>query len=173
MTTRIHGDIVEAGVLAGLLGGVAMALFATIYAGAAGLGFWSPLEAIAATALHSSTIVTGAGAVIVGLLLHLIMAMFFGVIFAALTPPALPPLPAFAFGLLMGVATLVLMSLLIVPAVNPAVRSELMWGSAPGAMPVGAAFVMHLFYGAGLSIAPALRRRMAGVAQPTSARRAF
>jgi len=159
-TTAGNLEVIEAGAAAGLIGGVAMALFATIWAAAAGLGFWSPVEAIAATVLHSGALVHGASGVVIGLAFHLVVSMFFGILFAMLVPSTVAPAPALAFGLAMGVATLIVMTLFIVPVVNPSLRSALMWGSAPGSLPVSAAFAMHLLYGVGLSFAPALRRRL-------------
>ncbi|HEY1959736.1 MAG TPA: hypothetical protein VGH28_29205 [Polyangiaceae bacterium] len=159
-STASNLEIIESGAAAGLIGGVAMALFATIWAGAAGLGFGSPLQSIAATVLHSSGLVHGATGIVIGLAFHLIVSMLFGIIFAWLVPSTVAPMPALAFGLAMGVATLIVMTLFIVPVVNPSIRSALIWGSAPGSLPVAAAFAMHLLYGVGLSFAPGLRRRL-------------
>ena len=158
--TPVHGEVIEAGAAAGLIGGVAMALFATTWSAAAGRGFWTPVEAIAATTFHSAVLVHGAREIVIGIAFHLVVSVFFGIAFAFLTPAAVAPAPALAFGLGAGVATLVVMALLVVPLVDPVTRVSLMWGSAPGALPVYAAFAMHLLYGAGLSLAPAFRRRI-------------
>jgi hypothetical protein len=157
--TTLLREIFDAGVVSGLIGGVAMILFATIYAAAAGLGFWTPVKAIAATVLRISPLELGFGGVIVGLAFHAIVSIFFGVLFALATPREVATVPALAFGALGGVAALVIMSLIVVPLENPTVRAHLLWGSRPGALPVGVAFAMHLIYGAGLSLAPWLRRR--------------
>lgn len=136
-----------------------MALFASIYDGARGAGFWTPLEAIATTVLRQPTLQVGVGAVLVGLAFHLIVSVFYGVVFSLLTPRDVAPAPALAFGTFAGLAAFVLMSLVVVPVENPE-GVRLMWGSAPSAVPVSIAFVMHMIYGVGLSFAPALRRRL-------------
>jgi hypothetical protein len=152
-------EVIEAGAVSGLVGGVGMALFATIYASIAGHGFWTPVQAIAGTVLGRDAM-HGASAVIVGVAIHVAVSMAFGILFAAITPREVAPAPALAFGMFAGLAILVMMNLVVLPVVNPYVRSHLMWGSSPGAaLPVSVAFVMHLLYGLGLSLAPSLRRR--------------
>ena len=153
----IAREVLEAGAVSGLVGGVAMALFATIYAALAGLGFWTPVEAIAQTVLGRDT--TGASAIIVGIAIHVAVSMLFGVLFALVTPRDVLPAPAIAFGMFGGLAILVMMDLVVLPVINPQTRAHLIWGSSPQALPVWAAFVMHLVYGLGLSLAPSLRRR--------------
>jgi hypothetical protein len=150
-------EVLEAGAVSGLVGGVAMALFATIYAAWAGLGFWTPVEAIAQTVLGQE--MTGASAVIVGVAIHVAASMTFGVLFAAITPRNVIGAPAVAFGLFAGLAILVMMDLIVLPVIAPTTRSHLMWGSWPHALPVWVAFTIHLIYGLGLSLAPSLRRR--------------
>ena len=150
-------EVLEAGAVSGLVGGVAMALFATIYAAWAGLGFWTPVEAIAQTVLGPT--MTGASAVIVGIAIHVAVSMLFGVVFALITPRDVLTAPAIVFGMFAGLAILVGMDLVVLPVINPTTRAHLMWGSWPHALPVWAAFAMHLIYGLGLSLAPSLRRR--------------
>jgi hypothetical protein len=151
-------EIFESGAVAGVVGGVAMALFATTYAAIVGLGFWTPVRAIAGTLL-GQTAMTGASGVIIGVAIHVAVSILFGVIFAAITPRDVAPAPALAFGMFAGLAILVMMNLIVLPIINPTVRSHLMWGSSPGSLPVSVAFAMHLIYGLGLSLSPALRRR--------------
>ena len=152
-------EILEAGLVAGLVGGVAMALFASIYSAAFGPGFFAPVEAIGSTVLRDAALASGPGPAIVGLAFHLLVSMFFGVVFALVTPREVEPAPALAFGLFGGMFALVIMSLVVVPLANPAASVKLMWGSSPGAVPVWVAVVMHLLFGAGLALAPGLRRR--------------
>jgi len=161
-------EVLEAGAVSGLVGGVAMALFATIYAAWAGLGFWTPVEAIAQTVLGQS--ITGASAVIVGIAIHVAVSMFFGVVFALITPRDVMGAPAIVFGLFAGLAILVMMDLVVLPVVSPTTRSHLMWGSWPHALPVWVAFAIHLIYGLGLSLAPSLRRRFSIAGQTRSER---
>jgi hypothetical protein len=150
-------EVLEAGAVSGLVGGVAMALFATIYAAWAGLGFWTPVEAIAQTVLGQT--MTGASAIIVGIAIHVAVSMVFGVVFSFITPREVVGAPAIVFGMFAGLAILVVMDLIILPIVSPTMRAHLMWGSWPHALPVWVAFTIHLIYGLGLSLAPLLRRR--------------
>jgi hypothetical protein len=157
--SSVTNEIIDAGLIAGLIGGVAMALLATVYAGAAGIGFWHPVKAIAATITGSPAVQGGAGAVLLGLVVHLCAAMMFGVLFAVACPREVNPVPALVFGCFAGLSILIVMNLIVVPFLDPAVRTHLMWGSDKGAVPVSVAFLMHIVYGVGLSLAPALRRR--------------
>ena len=161
-------EVIEAGALGGLIGGVAMALFATIYDAIVGSGFWTPVRAIAATVLGAQDAMTmGASAILLGLVIHLAVAILFGIVFAAITPRDVPPPAAIAFGMFAGLAILVLMSLVVLPIVNPAARARLMWGSWPRSLPVLVAFVIHLLYGLGLALVPALRRQIVMRRAPT------
>ena len=160
-TTTI--EVMEAGTVAGLIGGVVMAIVATTYAAAAGLGFFAPIQAIAATLIGSASAAEmgPVGATVLGVVIHLAVSIVFGIVFATLTPRDVPGAPAFVFGEFAGVVILVIMSLVVLPLVNPVVRSHLMWGTNPGTIPVWVAFAMHLAYGVGLSLAPRLRRHFA------------
>ena len=165
-----RSEIIGPGILAGLIGGVAMALFAMIYAAAAGLGFWEPVQAIGATVSRANMAEVGAGGILVGIVFHLLVSMFFGVIFAFVMPRTVPPAVALALGLFAGMSALVIMSLVIVPIENPSTRTSMIWGTAPGALPVWVAWVMHLLYGAGLSLVPGLKRRLGGRVRPIAPR---
>ena len=152
-------EVIQAGALGGLIGGVAMALLATIYDAIAGVGFWMPIRAIAATVLgHDAS--TGAGPVLLGLVIHLAVSIAWGIFFAAITPRELPPAASIAFGTFGGLTILVVMSLVVLPLINPIARARLMWGSYPRSLPVLVAFVIHLLYGFGLALVPGLRRRL-------------
>lgn len=152
-------EVIQAGALGGLIGGVAMALMATIYDALAGVGFWTPVRAIAATVLgHDASV--GAGPILLGLVIHLAVSIAWGIVFAAITPREMPPAASIAFGLFAGLTILVLMSLVVLPLINPTARARLMWGSYPRSLPVLVAFVIHLLYGFGLALVPGLRRRI-------------
>lgn len=159
-------EVIEAGASAGFVGGVAMALFATVYEAAIGAGFWTPLKAVAALVLGPRMEEAGASAAFIGLVVHMLTSVTVGVLFASVTPRDVSPVPALALGAFAGVAVLVLMNLIILPTygwtapgVLPPARARLMWGGVPGTMPIPIVFVIHLIYGAGLGLAPWLRRR--------------
>ncbi len=153
-------EVVEAGAVGGLIGGVMMAAFAMLYDAAIGLGFFGPLRAIAATLLGRDAVTTGGGAILLGLAVHVGVSIVLGVFFAALTPRQVPPAAAIAFGMFAGLAILVIMSLVVLPVMDPVARARLMWG-APRSLPVSVAFIIHLLYGVGLAMVPTLRRRFA------------
>ncbi len=156
-------EVVEAGSIAGLVGGLAMLVVAVAYSVGAGHGALAPLHAIAATVVGSTaaTEMSPLAVGVAGAIVHALVAIGFGVVFAALMPRSVPAAPAFALAEFAGVSILVLMSLVVLPLVNPVARSHFMWGSSPDAVPVVIAFAMHLAYGAGLSLSPWLRRRIA------------
>jgi hypothetical protein len=157
-TAGVWSPVIEAGTVAGLVGGVAMALFATTYAAIIGIGFWTPVRAIAETLVGVDTL-GATSSVIAGVAIHVLVSMIFGVLFAVVTPRSVPPVPALALGTFAGLCIFVMMTWLVLPIINPSARSHLMWGSAPGTIPVAAAFAMHMIYGAGLSLAPRLTLR--------------
>lgn len=171
-TSPVAVEVAMAGALAGLLGGAAMGLFATTYAGASGMGFWTPLKAVAAMVFGSES-TTDAGAAVVGAAIHVLTSVTIGIVFAWVTPRDVSLVPALAAGAFAGVSLLVVMNLLILPmdtwtapAAGPRAPTHLMWGNVPGRMPVPAAFVAHFIFGLGLGLAPGLRRRFAPI-RPT------
>jgi hypothetical protein len=159
-------EIVEAGTVAGLVGGVAMALFASVCAAAAGIGFWTPMKAVAAIAVGTGAYEMGIRAVLLGIAIHVLTSTVLGVLFASVTPRDVLPATALVLGASAAVVILVLMNLVVLPtydwtapSVGPTSRSHLMWGNVPGRVPGPSTLLTHLIYGAGLALAPALRRR--------------
>lgn len=69
------------GALIGTLAGAMMAMFAMIAAAAAGDGFWAPVNAIAHTAWHGAPLDGhfALGALMLGMLIHMAIAMMLGV----------------------------------------------------------------------------------------------
>jgi hypothetical protein len=158
----VASEVIEAGAVAGLVGGMAMWLCAATYTAAVGRGFWTPVKAIAEIAVGARVYEMGARAALIGMAIHLFMSMAMGVLFASVTPRDVSPAPALALGAVAGVAILVLMNLLVLQTYDwtdsPGEHPHLMWCSVPGLMPLPLAFVIHLIYGAGLALAPGLRR---------------
>jgi hypothetical protein len=156
-------EVIEAGAVAGLVGGLAMWLCAATYAAAVGSGFWTPVKAIAEMVFGTRVYEMGARAALIGMAIHIFMSMAMGVLFASVTPRDVSPAPALALGAVAGVAILVGMNLVVLQTYNwttsPGEQSHLMWGSVPGLMPRPMAFVIHMVYGAGLALAPGFRRR--------------
>ena len=93
-------EVLEAGAVSGLVGGVTMALFATIYAAwlASAFGRRSRRSRRPCSVRRS----TGASAIVVGVALHVAVSLLFGVVFAAITPRDVDAAPAIAFGVVRG-----------------------------------------------------------------------
>jgi hypothetical protein len=91
---------VLAGIAGGLVGGVAMALPAVLWAMASGRGFWYPINLLAGTVLPGPGNLEGAELgsfhadwFLTASAIHAVLAITFGVLFA-LVAPRLPPMPA-------------------------------------------------------------------------------
>ena len=121
-------EIVDAGVVAGLVGGVAMALVAMAYAAAGGIGCWTPMKGVAAIVIGASAYDMGTIGVLLGAAVHAVTSITLGVLFAWLAPRDLSPMPALALGAFAGLAILFLMNLVVVPTYD--------W-TAPSATPLG------------------------------------
>ncbi len=147
-------EVALAGVVSGIIGGVLMAMFAMFYMGAIGMGFWTPLRGIAATLLGVNALVAGAGALVLGVMIHMVASMGWGVLFALAIPRTARAGAALAYGLGAGIVILLVMTFLVMPWADPTMRArvDLMWGSW---------IVEHLIFGVGLAFTPALRRRFA------------
>ena len=78
------GNLIEAGAAAGLIGGALMAGWAVIAALVNGQGPFAPFALFGATFLGVEALLGGAGAVALGLALHLCMSVLLGVVFAAI-----------------------------------------------------------------------------------------
>src|SRR5258706_16101080 len=76
---------VAGGAMAGLISGIAMALVEMSHSAATGLGFWLPMKLVAAVAVGVDSILGGGGIVILGLVLHLSVSVFLGIIFSIVT----------------------------------------------------------------------------------------
>jgi hypothetical protein len=113
--------------LAGLVGGLAMALAWNIGSALAGNGFWTPLNILGLT-LAASTPVTPAfgGYTVGGAFLHLLTSMCWGIVYAALLGLGFPQLTrsmvkVVASGLAFGVLAFLVMGELIAPRINPSI----------------------------------------------------
>ncbi len=135
-------EIIAPGILAGAVAAAVMALFAMIVAAATGNGFLRPMKLIAAVFLGGQAAMTGgAGAVILGLAIHMAFGIGFGLIFAALLPRDWNAGVELGAGLVYGVVVFLLMTYIVVPWSNPfmAVRIQHGWF-----------FLYHLAFGATL-----------------------
>ena len=145
-------EIAGAGAAAGIIGGMLMAMAMMIATAAGGMGFLAPLRLIAAT-FFGQDAMTGAGPLVVGLMVHMMNSIVFGLIFAALAGRRLPPLQAVMAGVAFGIAIWAAMTFMGLPLVNPMMRERVAMMPVPW-------FVAHVAFGMGLGTAPGLRRRL-------------
>jgi Family of unknown function (DUF6789) len=131
------------GALAGLVGGIAMTIGAALLDGSYGYDIWFQLKVIASLVLGPAAIAQAgfvAGAVLVGLLIHLAVSALLGALFGIVTRQILrlpsdfgiPPVTGLVFGLLIWLA-----AYFVVPALAP----QLMAVYAP------AFIIQHIIYG--------------------------
>lgn len=147
----LAAEIVKAGIAAGLIGGVLMAGWAMIATSALGLGPFAVPELIGCAFRGPEALLRGASTILIGIVLHLIVSAFYGVLFATLvrrdTPRGIAALAGIAFSL----GVFVLMTFVVVPVVNPVMANRV-------SMMIGTMLIMHMLFGIGLGLAPTLRR---------------
>jgi hypothetical protein len=156
---RPSGERWSAGLVGGLFGGLVLGVWAAARSFGLGLGPLFPLRLAAASLLGTEALVGGAGIVVLGLLLHTLTAVLWGLLFAALVPRRTPAALAVVYGLLYGAGVLLVMTYLVLPVVDPALRMRALL--IPGSWWFG-----HLLFGVTLACVPALERRTVGEPSP-------
>lgn len=116
-------DVIGWGAVAGLIGGIAMAMLLMIVGLARGADFWSPLYLMAAFFNPAWAHLTGfaIGPLLAGMLLHLFGSALFGIIFAVLVRFVLPKPVSLAVAILLGLAFGLFLLLFITFAILPGV----------------------------------------------------
>jgi hypothetical protein len=149
-------EIVKSGALAGIVGGILMAVWAMIATSALGLGPLVVPQLIGATFQGPEALVRGAGTVALGLVVHLLVSAGFGVLFATLVRRDTPLGVGMLAGVAYAMALFVLMTFIVVPVVNPVMSNRV-------SMMVGTTLIMHLLYGIGVGLTPLIRRGLADI----------
>ncbi|HUY75692.1 MAG TPA: DUF6789 family protein [Ktedonobacterales bacterium] len=145
------GAIIGWGAIAGLVGGIIMAMFMMIVTALTGMGFLAPLYGIAATFNPSWAMTKGfdLAPILVGLMLHMVNAAVFGLIFTVLArrlfPRALTLPAAVVTGMVWGLIVLVVNQFAVLPLVDTPLATAT--GSIFGWWLVG-----HLMYGVVLGV---------------------
>jgi hypothetical protein len=136
----VRGVIIGGGI-AGILAGTVMAMAAMFHAAANGSGLFPPVRSIAATWYGANALLGGAGVLIAGLVTHIGTSAFGGMVFAALLSSRKSATVALLSGLVWGVVVWAILSIAVMPWLNPTMYSETV-----GREPVWW-FVLHLIYG--------------------------
>ncbi|HWA87132.1 MAG TPA: hypothetical protein VG710_12965 [Opitutus sp.] len=151
-----------AGAISGCIGGIAMALFAMIRSSHAGLGFWLPMQQIAATFYGVEALLGGPVSTFIGSVAHLIVASLIGALSASILVRARGA-AAIWLGLSVGVIAWFVMTFLVLPWADQAMRERI-------TLIAGWWFADHLVFGAMLFLTPFLDRAIESPATPHPAR---
>jgi hypothetical protein len=147
-------EIIIAGALAGILGGLLMAVWGAFATAAKSLGWLAVPQMIGATFMSPDALLHPIALAVWGTVLHLLVSAAWGILFASLVRRETPPLASLIAGLAYAIGIFLLMAFVVVPVTN-----QVMADRTP--MMLGNLFIMHLLFGVGVSIAPLLRRRLA------------
>lgn len=145
--------LLVSGVLAGSLGGALMGLWLMIWFAADGAGFWTPMQLVAATFYGVEALVAGAGSVLVGVLLHMAVAVALGLLFALVLHRAAPLATAFVAAIAYALAVLVVGTFVVLPLVDDVMLERI-------ALVPWAWVTAHGWYAVGLTFTPLVRRRI-------------
>src|SRR5579883_1541316 len=149
------GEVIGAGIIAGLIAGIILGGFAMAYASIVGAGVWTPMQEIAAT-FYGPIALLKTSAAFWGVIIHLVVSALWGILFATIIPRRISPWEAYLGGLLFGIGVWIAMTFLVLPTVDPTMRARV-------ALMPGTWFLLHLAFGAFVSVAALLRRALAHV----------
>jgi hypothetical protein len=148
-------EILRAGVIAGVLGAIAMMAWMMAASALDGDSPLSPLRAVGSALRGPEALEGGAGTIAWGVFLHLAVGASLGVLFAAVVPRDMEVQGGVVLGAGVSILVMAFALQLVVPLVAPTLRA---------AMPRhgGAWVIAHAIFGAVTGIAPWLRRRIGG-----------
>lgn len=133
-------DRIKLGVVGGIIGGMAMAMWMMLYYLATNRGFWKPVGYIGHVVLRTGS-VTAAGPVVAGIVIHMMMSMVLGALIAQVLPA--DRLLSMAVGVMASLVVWVVLQYGFLNLVDKAAFH----GLVPWAFAVG-----HVMYGAGLGL---------------------
>jgi hypothetical protein len=148
--------VAGAGAVTGLVGGLLMLILILAYTAGSGLGVNLFPRAVAGLFYDVEALVGGAGIVTLGYVIHLIVSMLWGIVFASLVRPETTLSGAFAWAVAYAIGVWLFMTYAVLPILNPVLGARVML------MPV-AWIVAHLLFAVGVSFAPRLRRMVSRV----------
>ncbi len=142
---------VKAGIVAGLLGGLAMAAWLMVFTWFTGRGVLTPLKLFGGLFYGRNALAPGLGPAFWGLVAHLALSAALGVLFAAIFHREVAPLAEVASAIVYALLAWVLLTFVVLPVVNPLMREAVPSLSM-------AWFGAHVVYGGVLGVAQQLRR---------------
>lgn len=144
--------IVGAGIAAGIIGGIVMAMFEMAYTGMTMGDYLAPLRLMGATFYGPAALVGGMGTLLWGMIVHFMTSAVLGIIFAWMVGPNVSGGVALGWGIVYGIVVMFVTTYLIVPWADPTMfaRVPMMWT---------AWIIGHVLYGMGVSLAPSFVRR--------------
>ena len=146
-------EVLVAGMAVGALGGAAMLGWLMLDAALRDTSPLTPLRLFGGTFLGPQALTAGAGAVLLGLLLHLVVSAALGVPFAALVPRDFSIVGASVLGIGYAFVVIVVMTAYIIPAANPLLDGHLRSFG-------GAWVIARALYGAILGFTPWFQRHL-------------
>jgi hypothetical protein len=126
-----------------------MAGWAMALAALTGYGSLFPFRVVGATLIGDDALVGGAAVVLYGLGLHVVAAVALGTVFGVLSRWTSSRSASLIAGIVYSLGLLLLMNYLVLPLANPALLHRMVL--VPGSW-----FFLHVLYGAGVSLAPAI-----------------
>lgn len=159
MDARTRDEIVVPGAVGGVVAGMSAMTLALLASAISGAGLLRPLELVGAALFRDPGDARGGGAVVAGLVLHLLTSAALGIIYNALVPRGVSYAQAALFGLLFGAFVFVFVTWLVLPWLD-----RLLFESVPAVW----SLVYHLIFGAIVPLAVALRRSVAAGSMPRS-----
>lgn len=144
-------EVIKAGIVSGVIGGLAMAAYAMVAGVVLGQGAFAVPQLIGAVFRGPEALLQPPSATLIGIGVHVLTAAAFGVLFATLVRRDTPAPVAMLAGVAYALGVFVLMVFVVVPIVNPVMANRV-------SMMVGTVLMMHVIYGLGLGLAPRLRK---------------
>lgn len=144
-------EAIGAGALAGLIGGIAMAMVSMLHAWIAGMGFWLPVKLIAATWFGVDALIGGFGVIIAGMMTHMMVSIVWGALFGLFIGRRRTIGTALLVGLLYATAIWLVMTYVGLPLVNRTMLDRVHMQPAWW-------ILEHWVYGMALLLAPPLAR---------------
>lgn len=149
----------EGGVIAGLLGGCFVALWAMASAAYTGYGAHFAFNLVGATFEGPEALIGGTGVVFWGLGVHLTVSVILGILYAFMVRPEVQNMTSLFGGIVYGMAILAMMTYVVLPWANPVLHQRV-W------MMPASWFFTHALFGLGVASVPMLERHLGEQSPP-------